>query len=1247
MDNIFKRFTCLFLALLMILEVFSPVTALAAEGGALFEEANPVDSTNNVEKKISDELFNKPAEKTEKTDTRKKEEVHKDSSNKPKETGKAPALIPGKKTKDDYEFFENTKKNEPDQAKAEEKAKAEAEAKAAEEAKAKEEQAAKENADLEKQRQELLRIEAERQAAAARANEAEAAAAEAEYRDARQKRIELEKLLEEKLKEKGLRDQKKQESEKSLNEEKSNKLEDKNKTEEKITEEEEEKGLLEKIKEGLGLTDLQRADKELKKALKDKDNGLEEIQALLDSFEEKYDLSREDQAKLMADNTEAFREFIERHGYENFDPQMFMVLNDDQAENEGLEISDLYKGLEDRELTQEELEAGLTFYQMPNIPGQAEDRSSVFGFFRSAVRGSESNDLNLEGKKFTIITRYDISNKNGPVKKGQSFTIHLDEKLTVNDENTLKPIKYNNEVIATPKYNSNNTITYTLTKDINENIQVPLNIPVDYNTANIKLDDDGTFTVINKVTGIGVNNPPKDLVPQKIDKNGNLAGSIIEPGRDDVTQIIGPDDSNYKVYTDVVANPVIRDRELIGYNWIIKISSDTDLDDLGYKANFTTVKGSGLGEIEDKSKTLGLKDQLNGSFGIVDSKHHVAGEGTREITYNLYTPVTGKQSAYMMDVSVVLTKKDNKLGAKRLIVDKGYGPDKVAEATPSRVGMNNRTTVFGEFTSENNAKWTVTDGVSTGDEKTTLPLEERTLENQKGSMGQTGVYKIDPTTGQMVQDTTGISGEKTVGTIAVYEYNSTLPNNKEPQTLAGVKISKYQDIYVNQKWNLDKGLTMPDMTVKAVDPNNEETVLGEATAEESQANPDPAIRTIKIEDVKVWNIANDGTASKNDLKIKQEFPTNKTHNGKAVSYYETTNWKDPNNVNTFAIANRGTVEVAPQLGNFTLIKKGEENKPLPGATFKLLGQGEAEVATDSEGKIHFQNIAPGSYRLLETKAPNGYKLNQETTYINVDENGRISASGSSAKLEVGGNPTATVAHKGYPDFMNAMQYARVNADGSVTTYIYLKANEAKTGGSTDKDTRLNLILSSGQRFNNIKDVQVYDVNPYYRDYLKKEMIQQGVNQGVLEHIGNTNVLNAPDRNPIRATLYPRDPYTEKLGYRIKFPQERFERDWGFLVVAKSPADTSVSYDWLMDDPNNTTVGNNARLENQTIRPTTAEDANKETTLTVTNEKFETRPVEVTKWDKDKKPVAGATFEIRDANGKLISTVESQAPDEKR
>ena len=1148
-------------------------------------------------KKEAEEKAKADAKAKEEADAKAKQEAEKIKAEEAKKTEEQKALEEKAKAEKDAKA-----KQEADaKAKAEaEKLKAEAEAKQKAEAeeKAKQEELAKKQAEAEakKAAEEKAKKDLENKKLLGLVQDTEEDQEEepiikkketteevkkepATPEERKQKAEEFDKALQDKKE-----DIKKSEDKKDANSKDANSKEDNKKTTDKKEVSEETKGLLEGIKEFFGLTNLQKADRELKAILSVKANGLKEVQALLSSFEDKYHLTKEEQAKLMEDNKDAIKALIEKDADKNFNPQMLMAA-------------------------------------------------------MSSVKDT------LKDKKFNIKTRFDTSTRNGTIKAGQYFKIHLDEKLKVNNPSELEPIYNGTTKIAEPEYDvDTNTIKYKIVSDINENLQIPLNIPVDYNTDKIKLDDNGEFVVVNKVSGLGVTNP-KDLLPQRVDRYGKLAGTIIEPDRKDVTEIISPDDSNYKISTDAVANPVVKDGKLVGYNWTISVTSDTDLESLGYKANFTTVKGSGLGEIQDKSNSLGLKDQLNGAFGINDSKHHSPGAGVREVTYNLYTPTTNTQEKYMMDISIVLTKKNNKIGAKRIVIDEGWPIEKVQDATPNRVGMNNRTTVFGEFTSENNAKWTVTDGVSTGDEKTTLPLEERTLENQTGSRVQTGVYKIDTTIGQMVQDTTGISGEKPVGTIAVYEYNSTLPDNKNPQTLAGVEISKYQDIDVDQKWNLDQGLTMPDMTVKAVDPNNEKTVLGEATATESQADPDPAERKITIPNVKVWNIAEGGTASKNDIKIKQVLPTNKTHNGKAISYYETTNWKDPNRANTFAIANRATVEVAPQLGNFTLIKTGEENKPLPGATFKLLGQGEAEVATDNEGKIRFQNIAPGSYQLLETKAPNGYKLNQETTNITVDENGRISASGSSAKLEVGGNPTVTVAHKGYPDFMNAMQYATINSDGSVTTYIYLKANESK-GGSTDKDTRLNLILSSGQRFNNIKDVQVYDVNPYYRDYLKKEMIQQGVDQDVLNHIGNTNVLNAPNTNPIRATHYIRDAYTQKQGYRIKFPQERFARDWGFLVVANSPAGTSVTYDWLMDDSNKETVGNNAKLLDQTITPTTAEDAKKETTLTVTNEKFETRPVEVTKWDKDKKPVAGATFEIRDAKGKLISTVESQAPDEK-
>lgn len=885
--------------------------------------------------------------------------------------------------------------------------------------------------------------------------------------------------------------------------------------------------------------------------------------------------------------------------------------------------------------------------------------------FRSAPTNSE---LNLEDKKFHILTRFDTSNANGPIQPVQFFKIHLDKALTVKEGTKLEPIKYKGEVIAEPKYNSSdNTIVYTIKKEIKENTQIPLDIPVDYNPANVKLDKDGNFTVINKVSGLGLIDPPKDLLPQKVDVNGNPAGSIIEPGRNDVTQIIESADSNYKVDMDAFANPVVKDGELQGYNWTVRISSDTDLSELGLKTNFTTVKGSGLGEITSNDKNVELEDQLKDAFGIHDSKHHAPTKG-REITYNLYTPVKGRQEKYMMDISVILTNKKDKegnpkVGAKRIVMD-GWPADKVKEATPTRAGMNNRTTILGEFADENTAKWTVTDAVSTGDDKgtdekpadTRLPWEDRSLsDNQKLQKGQVAVYKIGPD-GNMVQDgaTEVLSAipdkgknpgtDQPVGTIAVYEYdtNITQSDDKKPQTLGGVAISKYQDVNVEQNWNLDNGLKMPKMTLKAVNGSGNE--IGKTTVEESEkANPDPATRNVIIPDVKVWNIENGGKFTKNDVKIKQEFPTGNTYNGDTINYYENNNFYDFNKKGYY-IHNKATVQKIPKFANFTLIKKDEKGNPLPGASFKLLGQGEAEVVTDKGGKAQFSNIAPGTYTLFETKAPKGYKLNQEKTTVSVDDDGRISTSGSSAKLSVGTNPTVTVADPTYPDYMNAMQYATKDSDGNVTTYIFLKANAARSGGSTNRDTRISLRVNGGQ-IENPDDVKVYDVNPdYYRDSVRKAMTQQTVNQDLIDQLGSS-VLNAPNNNRvIVGTPNHKDPYTNQLGYEITFPQERFARDWGFLVVAKSKplngGTNTLTYDWLTSRD----TGSNAKLQNQTVNPTSTSEASKGTTITVTNEAFETRPVEVRKLDKKENPVVGATFEIRDENDQVISTVTSQPAD---
>lgn len=1161
-------------------------------------------------KKEADEKAKKEAD--EKAKKEADEKAKKEADEKAKKEAEEKAKADADKIKAEQD------KKAQEQKTAEEKAKAEAEAeKLAAAEKAKQEQLAKEQAEAEAKRaaEEKAKKDLENKKLLGLVKDTEEKQEEepiikkkeikeevksepATPQERKQKAEEFDKALKDR----------KEEIKKSEDKKDANNKEDNNKKVDQKEVSKETKGLLEGIKEFFGFSNLQKADRELKAILSVKANGLKEVQALLSSFEDKYHLTQQEQAKLMDDNADAIKALIERDADKNFNPLMLFT------------------------------------------------------------------KLNLDGKKYHILTRFDTSNRNGPIRKGQFFNIHLDDKLTVKNPSELKSIYNGTTEIARPTYDKdNNIIKYEILNEITENLKIQLDIPVDYNPSKIELDSDGTFTVINKVSGLGLINPPKDLLPQKVDPSGNPVGSIIEPGRNDVTQIIEPDDSNYKINTDASANPVIKDGELVGYNWTIKVSSDTDLDKLGYKVNFTTVKGSGLGEITSRDSNVTLTPQLKESeepkakslFGISDSKHHAPG-AVREIIYNLYTPVQGKQEKYMMDISVILTEKKDKkgkpkVGAQRIVMD-GWPHNKVKESTPTRAGINNRTTILGEFTSESAAKWTVTDGVSTGDTGTEenpidvkLPWESRTLGNQtlQQNGGKVAVYKINPSTGMMVQDgatevvnkipekETNPNTVQAVGNIAVYEYNTNIPDNKNPQTLGGVAISRYEDINVEQNWNLGQGLKMPEMNLKAVNGSGAE--IGKTKVLESEtANPDPAIRNITIQEVKVWNIENGGKFSKNDVKIKQEFPTGNTYNGDTINYYENNNFYDLNKKGYY-IHNKATVQKIPKFANFTLIKKDEKGNPLPGASFKLLGTGEAIVTTNKGGEIQFSNISPGTYTLFETSAPKGYKLNQEKTTVDVDNNGRISISGSNAKLSIGSNPTVTVADPTYPDYMNAMQYATKDDQGNVTTYIFLKANSARQGGSTNRNTRISLRVNGGT-IENLDDVKVYDVNPdTQRGIVKNAMTQQSVNQDLIKQLGDS-VVNKPNDKPIRGTQNHKDPYTGQVGYEITFPTERFGRDWGFLVVAKSKplngGANTLTYDWLTSE----NTGNNAKLQNQTVKPTSTAEASKGTTITVTNEKFETRPVEIRKIDKDEKPVVGATFEIRDENDQVISTVTSQPAD---
>lgn len=165
-------------------------------------------------------------------------------------------------------------------------------------------------------------------------------------------------------------------------------------------------------------------------------------------------------------------------------------------------------------------------------------------------------------------------------------------------------------------------------------------------------------------------------------------------------------------------------------------------------------------------------------------------------------------------------------------------------------------------------------------------------------------------------------------------------------------------------------------------------------------------------------------------------------------------------------------------------------------------------------------------------------------------------------LEGGANATGTVKDPDWPDYMNAMHYGTIDANGNYQFYIYLKALDKVAGGITDQNTHLNLGIDAGT----VSNVEVYDVGPAHRSEARRAMSQQSMGQKYNSY--GPQVLNQNHTYTITGQENSYEPFNRKTGYRINFPTERFGTDWGFLVrvtgQATNPNDANIYYDWLTD-----------------------------------------------------------------------------------
>ena len=419
---------------------------------------------------------------------------------------------------------------------------------------------------------------------------------------------------------------------------------------------------------------------------------------------------------------------------------------------------------------------------------------------------------------------------------------------------------------------------------------------------------------------------------------------------------------------------------------------------------------------------------------------------------------------------------------------------------------------------------------------------------------------------------------------------------------------------------------MPKQTVKVVDAGGNE--LGKVPVPEDTSSKTQ--RIITIPGTRYWNIGPGGTYTRIEHKIDQgidKLTPVVTGDGTVYKYYENVSYfRTDNKVHYIQNMLARVTDETP--ANFTILKKDKKTgKALPGAEFKLVSGGKPglEAATGPDGKARFNNVAPGAYRLFETKAPKGYKLDHSTKYVNVSQLGKVSISGDNMTLEGGANATGTVKDPNWPDYMNAMHYGTIDGNGNYQFYIYLKALDKVGEGTTDKNTHLNLGIDAGT----VSNVEVYDVGPARRSEARQAMSQQSMSQSYNSYGGQ--VLNQPHTYKITGQE------NSTAGYRINFPTERFGTDWGFLVrvtgQATNPNDANLYYDWLTDE----NTENNAKIQQNIKLTAEAGGGDEEITINMTNEAIASRPVKITKIKEDGTALAGASFTLSDSDGNPVTT----------